>query len=81
MTEGLGANSQNVMADHTLWLLAGVIIFLQTLDTLRRYFTAKKRWLFHRLLLQLLLLPAITIAGLLLVLKVALPMLLRAVGG
>lgn len=69
------------MADQTLWLFAGVIVFLQTLDTLRRYFTAKKRWSLATLVTQLLLLPAITIAGLIFVLKVALPMLVKPIGG
>jgi hypothetical protein len=69
------------MVDQTLWLSAGVIIFLQTLDTLRRYFTAKKRWSFSTLVTQLLLLPSITIAGLIFVLKVALPMLVKPIGG
>lgn len=69
------------MADQTLWLFSGVIVFLQTLDTLRRYFTAKKRWSFATLVTQLLLLPAITIAGLMFVLKVALPMLVKPIGG
>jgi len=69
------------MSDQRLWLFAGVIVFLQTLDTLRRYFTAKKRWPLPTLLLQLFLLPAITIAGLALVLKVALPILVKPIGG
>jgi len=69
------------MADHNLWMLAGVIVLLQTLDTLRRYFTAKKRWALQTLLLQLVLLPTITIGGLVFVLKVVLPMLVRPVGG
>lgn len=69
------------MSDQTIWLFAGVIIFLQTLDTLRRYFTSKKRWPFSTLVVQLLLLPAITIAGLIFVLKVALPMLVKPIGG
>jgi hypothetical protein len=69
------------MVDQTLWLFAGVIIFLQTLDTLRRYFTAKKRWSVSTLVTQLLLLPSITIAGLIFILKVALPMLVKPIGG
>ena len=69
------------MSEQTLWLFAGVIVFLQTLDTLRRYFTAKKRWPLPTLLLQLFVLPAITIAGLALVLKVVLPMLVKPIGG
>ena len=67
------------MADQTLWLFAGVIVFLQTLDTLRRYFTAKKQWTLQTLLLQLVLLPTIMIGGLVFVLKVVLPMLVRPV--
>jgi hypothetical protein len=70
-----------LMVDQMLWLFAAVIIFLQTLDTLRRYFTAKKRWPLPTLLLQLFLLPAITIAGLAFVLKVVLPMLVKPIGG
>ena len=69
------------MADQTLWLFSGVVIFLQTLDTLRRYFTAKKRWPLPTLLLQLFLLPAITIAALAFVLKFVLPMLVKPIGG
>ena len=69
------------MVDQTLWLFAAVIIFVQTLDALRRYFTAKKRWPLPTLLLQLFLLPAITIAGLAFVLKVVLPMLVNPIGG
>jgi hypothetical protein len=69
------------MADHTLWILAGVIVLLQTLDTLRRYFTAKKRWLLSTLLLQLALLPAITVGGLIFVLKVVLPLFVKPISG
>jgi hypothetical protein len=69
------------MANQTLWMFAGVIVLLQTLDTLRRYFTAKKRWPLPTLLLQLLLLPAITIVGLMIVLKVVLPMLVKPLEG
>jgi len=69
------------MADHTLWMLAGVIVLLQTLDTLRRYFTAKKRWPLSTLLLQLALLPAITVGGLIFILKVALPLFVKPISG
>jgi hypothetical protein len=69
------------MADYTLWMLAGVIVLLQTLDTLRRYFTAKRRWPLSTLLLQLALLPAITVGGLIFVIKVVLPLLVRPITG
>jgi len=69
------------MADQTLWLFSGVIIFLQTLDTLRRYFTAKRRWPLPTLLLQMFLLPAITIAGFVFVLKIVLPMMTPSAAG
>jgi hypothetical protein len=69
------------MADHTLWMLAGVIVLLQTLDTLRRYFTAKRRWPLSTLLLQLALLPAITVGGLIFILKVALPLFVKPISG
>jgi hypothetical protein len=61
-------------------LFAAVITFGLTLDTLRRYFTAKRRWTRGVLITQLVLLPAIAIACLAFVLKVALPMLVGAVG-
>jgi len=69
------------MADHTLWLFSAVIIFVQTLDTLRRYFTARKRWSLQTLLLQLFLLPLITIVGLTFVLKVVLPTMIPSSAG
>jgi hypothetical protein len=69
------------MADYTLWMLAGVIVLLQTLDTLRRYFTAKRRWPLSTLLLQLALLPAITVGGLIFVIKVVLPLFVRSITG
>jgi len=69
------------MSDQTIWLFAGVIIFLQTLDTLRRYFTAKKRWSLSTLALQLLLLPTITIAGFVFFLKIVLPMMIPSAAG
>jgi hypothetical protein len=69
------------MANQTLWMLAGVIVLLQTLDTLRRYFTAKKRWPSSALLLQLALLPAITVGGLIFVIKVVLPLFVKPISG
>jgi len=69
------------MVDQILWLFAAVIIFVQTLDTLRRYITAKKRWPLQTLLLQLFLLPAITIVGLAFVLKVVLPTMIPSSAG
>jgi hypothetical protein len=69
------------MADQTLWMLVGVIVLLQTLDTLRRYFTAKKRWPPSTLLLQLAVLPAITVGGLILVIKVVLPLFVKPISG
>jgi hypothetical protein len=69
------------MVEQIVWLFAGVIILLQSLDTLRRYFTSKKRWPLPTLLLQLLLLPTITIIGLLVVLKFILPMLAKPLSG
>jgi hypothetical protein len=69
------------MVDQIVWLFAGVIILLQSLDTLRRYFTAKKRWPLPMLLLQLFLLPIITIIGLTVVLKLVLPSLVRSISG
>lgn len=69
------------MVDQTLWIFSAVIIFVQTLDTLRRYFTAKKRWSLQMLLLQLFLLPTITIAALAFVLKVVLPTMIPSSAG
>jgi hypothetical protein len=69
------------MQDKTLWMFAAVVMFGLTLDTLRRYFTAKKRWSAGVLATQLLLLPAIAVAGFAFVLKVALPMFTGGIGG
>jgi len=73
--------TRQLMADQTLWMLAGVIVLLQTLDTLRRYFTAKRRWSLQTLLLQLVLLPALTVSGLIFVLKVVLPLFVKPITG
>jgi hypothetical protein len=62
-------------------MFAGLIVLLLTLDTLRRYFTAKKRWPPSTLLLQLALLPAIAISGLIFVLKVVLPLFVKPITG
>ena len=72
---------RSLMSDQTLWLFAGAAVFLQTLDTLRRYFTAKKRWSLSTLALQLLLLPTITIAGFVFFLEVVLPMMIPSAAG
>ncbi len=59
----------------TVFNIAVVGVAVLTLDTLRRYFTAKKRWPARVLIGQLVLLPLVAVGGLALVLLYLLPML------
>lgn len=62
---------------NTVLMFAAVGVFILTLDTLRRYFTSKKRWPIGVLVGQLVLLPLVAIGGGALILLYVLPMFAR----